>query len=91
PEPLGGLPPATTPEPTSSFRDQLGDVTFSCKLVHPTEHKFWEIEVRGTQHLTRFGKVGSEGQTRLTEIGSATACKTDAEKRAVQKRKAGYR
>jgi hypothetical protein len=28
---------------------------------------------------------------RLTEIGSATACKTDAEKRAMQKRKEGYR
>lgn len=75
----------------SSFKDKLGDVTFTCKLVNKDEGKFWEIEVRGKQHITRFGKIGSQGQMRLTEIGSASACKTDAEKRAMQKRKEGYR
>jgi DNA ligase-1 len=75
----------------SSFKDKLGDVTFTCKMVNQAEGKFWEIEVRGKQHITRFGKIGSQGQMRLTEIGSASACKTDAEKRAVQKRKEGYR
>ena len=61
------------------------------RLVHDGENKFWEIEVRGTSHYTRFGKVGSPGQTRLTDLGSATAAKSDAEKRAMQKRKEGYR
>jgi DNA ligase-1 len=75
----------------SSFKEKLGAVSFSCKLVNKDEGKFWEIEVRGTQHITRFGKIGSQGQMRLTEIGSATACKTDAEKRAMAKRKEGYR
>jgi len=77
--------------PSGSFKEKLGDVSFSCKLVNQGEGKFWEIEVRGKQHITRFGKIGSQGQMRLTEIGSATACKTDAEKRAMQKRKEGYR
>lgn len=74
-----------------SFKDALGEVTYTCKLVNEAEGKFWEIEVRGKQHITRFGKIGSQGQMRLTEIGSATACRTDAEKRAMQKRKEGYR
>jgi DNA ligase-1 len=74
-----------------SFKDKLGDVQWTCKLVNKDEGKFWEIEVRGKQHITRFGKLGSQGQMRLTEIGSATACKTDAEKRAMQKRKEGYK
>jgi DNA ligase 1 len=79
------------PAAGGSFKDKLGDVSFTCKMVNKDEGKFWEIEVRGKQHITRFGKIGSQGQMRLTEIGSATACKTDAEKRAMQKRKEGYR
>ncbi len=68
----------------------LGAESYACKLVHEAEKKFWEIEVCGTQHITRFGKVGSKGQMRLAELGSATACRSDAEQRAMQKRKAGY-
>jgi DNA ligase-1 len=60
------------------------------RLEHPTEHKFWEIEVRGKEYFIRFGKLGSPGQTRVTDLGSATAAKTDAEKRAAQKRREGY-
>ncbi|MCX5748220.1 MAG: DNA ligase [Proteobacteria bacterium] len=63
---------------------------FFMSLVHPSENKFWEIEVRGKVHYTRFGKIGSPGQTRLTEVGSATAAKSDADKRAMVKRKEGY-
>ena len=64
---------------------------FKVRLVHDEEKKFWEIEVRGKVHYTRFGKLGSPGQTRLTDIGSASACRTDAEKRAMQKRRDGYK
>jgi len=63
---------------------------FFVSLVHPGENKFWEIEVRGKIHYTRFGKIGSPGQTRLTDVGSLTACKSDADKRAMLKRKEGY-
>jgi len=70
---------------------KFGPVAFSCKLVNKDEGKFWEIEVRGKAHITKFGKLGSTGQMRLSEIGSATAARTDANKRAMQKRKEGYR
>jgi DNA ligase 1 len=98
-------PAPVTPEPSASPAPSLpeardggddgpltkyGPVTFRCKLVHRDEGKFWEIEVRGKVHVTKFGKLGSTGQMRLTDIGSVTAAKTDAEKRAVQKRKEGY-
>jgi len=64
---------------------------WAVRLEHPDEGKFWEIEVRGGQQLTRFGKLGSPGQTRLTELGSASDARSDAENRAMHKRKAGYR
>jgi DNA ligase 1 len=78
------------PEPASaSAPDPAADYVVS--LVHDEEKKFWSIEVRGKQQFTRFGKVGSPGQTRLADIGSASAARTDAEKRAIAKRKEGYR
>ncbi|MBA3539567.1 MAG: DNA ligase, partial [Deltaproteobacteria bacterium] len=63
---------------------------FFVSLIHHDENKFWQIEVRGSTQYTRFGKVGSPGQTRLSEIGSATAARSDADKRAMLKRKEGY-
>ncbi|HWU89865.1 MAG TPA: DNA ligase [Kofleriaceae bacterium] len=87
------LPPSTRPvKPArSSAKPAADDAGFRVRLVHDDEQKFWEIEVRGDSHVTRFGKIGSAGQMRLTELGSATACRADAEKRAMQKRKEGYR
>jgi DNA ligase 1 len=63
---------------------------FSVSLVHQAEQKWWKIEVRGTAHYTSFGKLGSPGQTRVSDLGSATAAESDADKRAQQKRREGY-
>lgn len=83
--------PAPAPKPAAPKVASTTTVGgFKVSLVHEGESKFWEIEVRGTAHYTRFGKVGSSGQTRLVELGSATAAQSDADKRAQQKRKEGY-
>ncbi len=88
PTPAAAPKSAAAPKITTAVTTTAGG--FKVSLVHHGEQKFWEIEVRGTAHYTRFGKVGSEGQTRLVELGSATAAQTDADKRAQQKRKEGY-
>jgi DNA ligase 1 len=80
-------PKAVEPEPVA----ETPAADYKVRLVHDEEQKFWEIEVRGSTYYTRFGKLGSPGQTRLTDLGSATAAKTDADKRAMQKRREGYR
>ncbi len=85
-EPADGPADDASDDPLAKF----GPVVFRCKLVNKGEGKFWEIEVRGKAHITKFGKLGSTGQMRLTEIGSASAARTDADKRAMQKRKEGY-
>jgi DNA ligase-1 len=81
PKPAAPKPPAPEPAP---------DADFVVRLEHPDENKFWTIEVRGTQQVTKFGKLGSPGQTRLADLGSASAARADADKRAQQKRKDGY-
>ena len=87
------LAPAPTPARSAApaaarGHDLMAELVI--ELTHPTEHKFWTMEVRGaTQHL-HFGKEGHAGQTRVTELGSPEAARSDAEKRAAQKRKEGY-
>jgi DNA ligase 1 len=82
-------PKATAPEPEPQPESPAAD--FKVRLVHDGEKKFWEVEVRGSTYYTRFGKLGSPGQTRVTELGSASAARGDADKRAQQKRRDGYR
>lgn len=63
---------------------------FKVRLVHEAENQWWEIEVKGTGHYTRFGKVGSAGQTRVSDLGTPAAAEADADKRAQEKRREGY-
>ena len=82
-------PPAPAPRPTPASATDDAKV-FRERLEH-ADGKFWEIEVRGSMHITRFGKVGTSGQVRMVDSGSAAAARADAEKRAAQKKKEGYR
>ncbi|MBO6935231.1 MAG: WGR domain-containing protein [Deltaproteobacteria bacterium] len=52
--------------------------------------KFWEGWVEGADLVVRFGKTGTDGQTRRTSLTDATAAAAELEKRAAQKRKKGY-
>ena len=80
-------PAAAAAKPAVTTKSVAG---FTVSLTHQAEQKWWKIEVRGTAHYTSFGKIGSPGQTRVSDLGSATAAQTDADKRAQQKRKEGY-
>ena len=63
---------------------------YKITLVHAAENKFWTIEVKGNAHHTTFGRLGTPGQTRLVNLASETAARTDADKRAQQKQREGY-
>jgi DNA ligase-1 len=83
--------PAAAPRPTAAAKPAAApNGNYKIELVHAAENKFWTIEVRGGTHYTTYGKIGSAGQTRLVDLGSASAARTDADKRAQQKRKEGY-
>ena len=49
--------------------------------------KFWEIRVQGSTHTVRYGKKGSDGQTRSKEHASAAEARTAAGKLIEQKAK----
>ncbi|MEZ4361434.1 MAG: DNA ligase [Kofleriaceae bacterium] len=79
----------TTTATSNAIATAEGDAAVVIRLVHPAG-KFWQIEVRGAAHTTRFGKVGTPGQARIVEHADADAARADAEQRAQQKRKDGY-
>ncbi len=53
-------------------------------------NKFWEIEVSGNSHTVRFGKAGTEGQSKTKEFPSEEAAQKDADKQIGGKLKKGY-
>jgi predicted DNA-binding WGR domain protein len=52
--------------------------------------KFWEIRVEGKSHTVRFGKTGTDGQTRTKSFADAAAAQKDADKLIAEKTKKGY-
>lgn len=53
-------------------------------------HKFWEVEANGKVVTTRWGRFGTDGQTKSTTFSDAKAAKAQAEKQAASKMKKGY-
>ena len=52
--------------------------------------KFWEVELRGHEHVVRFGRTGTDGQTRTKRFGSPEEASRDAEQLIAEKTRKGY-
>ncbi|MBA3459570.1 MAG: WGR domain-containing protein [Deltaproteobacteria bacterium] len=55
-----------------------------------TSNKFWEGRVEGRTLVVRFGKNGTEGQTKKKALASSTAATAELEKLIGEKRRKGY-
>jgi len=55
-----------------------------------SSNKFWEIEVDGSSHTVRYGKIGTDGQTNTKSFASAEAARKDHDKLIAQKTGKGY-
>jgi len=53
-------------------------------------NKFWECSVNGCEVTVRFGRIGTEGQTRVKSFSDAAAATKDAEKLFAEKTRKGY-
>lgn len=52
--------------------------------------KFWEVDVDGGLVTVRFGKIGTNGQTTVKDLGTSDAAATEAAKLIASKVKKGY-
>jgi uncharacterized protein (TIGR02996 family) len=55
-----------------------------------TTHKFWEIEVQGSEITTRWGEVGTEGETAKKTFPSRYHTKQEYKKVVAERTKFGY-
>lgn len=79
PEPARGGP---APRPARGVR--------RLELRRGTSAKFWEVAVRGSACVVRWGRLGSAGQTRTRQLATAALVRAEAEKLAAAKQKKGY-
>lgn len=53
--------------------------------------KFWQISLRGSSFTTRYGKIGTAGQTATKRFGSASEAEKAHDKLVAEKVKKGYK
>ncbi len=60
------------------------------ELVEDGSRKFWEVAVEGSTVTVRFGRLGTDGQTKDKAHGSPAAAQKEADKLVAEKTKKGY-
>ncbi len=62
------------------------------ELVYSDEksNKFWRAKTDGADFTVNYGRVGTDGQTKTKDLGSADKATAELDKVAAQKRKKGY-
>jgi predicted DNA-binding WGR domain protein len=68
----------------------MSDWTVHLEFEEGTSSKFWRARVEGKTLYVNYGKIGSNGQTQVKELGDAAAAKAEYEKLVRDKRKKGY-
>ena len=52
--------------------------------------KFWEVSVQGNEMTVRYGRIGSQGQTRTKPFADQAAARAQAAKLIAEKTAEGY-
>lgn len=60
------------------------------ELVEGTSSKFWELALDGADVTVRFGRIGTNGQTKTKTHASAEAARKDHDKLVKEKTSGGY-
>jgi predicted DNA-binding WGR domain protein len=68
----------------------MSDWTVYLEFEEGTSSKFWRARVEGKSLYVNYGKIGSNGQTQVKDLGDPAAAKAEYEKLVRDKRKKGY-
>jgi DNA ligase 1 len=79
-------PVAASPQPAPSTTAAARVFEF----VEGSSAKFWEIRVEGRSFVTRYGRIGTEGQVTRKDFDSEAKAEAEAEKLVTEKTKKGY-
>src|SRR4051794_735860 len=70
--------------------DRMASAKRYFEFVEGTSSKFWEVWSDGSTVYTRYGKIGSDGQTTMKDQGSAEGAKKLHDKLVKEKTGKGY-
>ena len=73
-------PPTETPVPNGATAGVR-----RLELVDGDSRKFWEIDVSGASHTVRFGRLGTQGQSKTKSFADEAAARHDADRLAALK------
>jgi predicted DNA-binding WGR domain protein len=68
----------------------MSDWTVNLEFEEGTSSKFWRARVEGKTLYVNYGKIGSNGQTQVKQLGDPDAAEAEYEKLIREKRKKGY-
>ena len=60
------------------------------EFTEGSSNKFWEIEIDGTEVTTKWGRIGSDGQSKTKDHGSDEKAQKEYDKLVREKTKKGY-
>lgn len=60
------------------------------ELIEGTSRKFWDVSLRGTQLVVYWGRIGTQGQSKVLEFPTAAAAEDQQAKLIRQKTAKGY-
>ena len=68
----------------------MSDWTIHLTFIDAKSKKFWRGKAEGDEFIVNYGRIGTDGQTKVKDMGSAAKADAELEKVANQKRKKGY-
>jgi len=70
---------------------ETGTVIRLFEFVDDSSSKFWEVTLNGSEFTVRFGKIGTNGQSKTKNAGSPEKAKSEMEKLIREKTGKGYK
>lgn len=68
----------------------MSDWTVQLEFEEGTSSKFWRARIEGKTLYVNYGKIGTNGQTQVKDLGDAGAAQAEYDKLVREKRKKGY-
>ncbi len=83
-------PSAPLPSPVPNVVAALSGGRRRFELVEGGSSKFWEVELKGSEQVVRFGRLGSGGQTKVKTFSDPAAAAADTARLVAEKTRKGY-
>jgi DNA ligase-1 len=90
PAPVAFPAPGKSGEPSRTFPSASPSEKHYFEFIAGSSSKFWEVSVEGSEMSTRWGRIGSAGQSKTKSFPDEATARTTADKLIAEKSADGY-